>query len=89
MPCLIVEDALRDRKGHWFEYLGAFARELRALSDQVTVLADRAAEPFLVEQLQVQPVLPASIWHRMGDGAGARAGSHVENVSQLNQIFAA
>ena len=71
MPCLIVEDALRDRKGHWFEYLGAFARELRALSDQVTVLADRAAEPFLVEQLQVQPVQPACIWHRMGDGAGA------------------
>jgi hypothetical protein len=62
---------------------------LRALGNQVKVLADRAAEPFLVEQLQVQPVLPASIWHRMGDGAGARAGSRLENVSQLNQIFAA
>src|SRR5215475_3279378 len=70
MRWLIVEDALRDRKGHWFEYLGAFVRDLRALGDQVTVLADRAAEPFLVEQLQVQPILPASIWHRMGDGAG-------------------
>jgi hypothetical protein len=73
----------------WFEYVETFARELRALGDQVTVLADRAAELFLVEQLQVQPVLPASIWHRMGDGAGARAGSRVENVSQLKQIFAA
>ena len=71
MRWLIVEDALRDRKGHWFEYLGTFARELRALGDDVTVLADSAAEPFLVEQLQVRPVLPASIWHRMGDGAGA------------------
>jgi len=70
MRWLIVEDALRDRKGHWFEYLKGFAQELRALGDQVTVLADRAAEPFLVEQLQVQPVLAASIWHRMGDGAG-------------------
>ena len=71
MRWLIVENALRDRKGHWFEYLGTFARELRALGDDVTVLADSAAEPFLVEQLQVRPVLPASIWHRMGDGAGA------------------
>jgi len=71
MNWLIVEDALRDRKGHWFEYLGTFARELRGLGDDVTLLADRSAEPFLIQQLQVQPVLPASIWHRMGDGAGA------------------
>jgi len=71
MRWLIVEDALRDRKGHWFEYLGTFARELRALGDEVTILADRSAESFLVEQLEVRPVLPASIWHRMGDGAGA------------------
>jgi glycosyltransferase involved in cell wall biosynthesis len=70
MRWLIVEDALRDRNGHWFEYLGTFARELRALGDEVTLLADRAAEPFLVEQLRVQPVLPASIWHRMSDGSG-------------------
>jgi glycosyltransferase involved in cell wall biosynthesis len=71
MRWLIVEDALRDRKGHWFEYLGTFARELRALDDDVTILADKAAEQFLIEQLHVQPILPASIWHRMGDGAGA------------------
>ena len=54
MRWLIVEDALRDRKGHWFEYVETFARELRALGNQVKVLADRAAEPFLVEQLQVE-----------------------------------
>lgn len=70
MRWLIVEDALRDRQGHWFEYLSTFARELRALGDQVTVLSDRAAEPFLIEQLQVRPILPPSIWHRMSDGAG-------------------
>ena len=70
MRWLIVEDALRDHKGHWFEYLGTFARELRALGDNVTILSDRSAESFLVEQLQAQSVLPASIWHRMGDGAG-------------------
>lgn len=70
MHWLIVEDALRNKKGHWYEYLGTFKRELRALGDDVTILADRSAEPFLVEQLQVQPVLPDSIWHRMGDSAG-------------------
>jgi glycosyltransferase involved in cell wall biosynthesis len=71
MRWLIVEDALRDRKGHWFEYLSTFARELPALGDPVTILADRSAEPFLIEQLHVRPVLPPSIWHRMSDGAGA------------------
>jgi glycosyltransferase involved in cell wall biosynthesis len=71
MHWLIVEDALRDKKGHWFEYQCTFARGLRALGDDVTILADRSAEPFIIEKLQVQPVLPASIWHRMGDGAGA------------------
>ena len=71
MRWLIIEDALRDRRGHWFEYLGTFACELRALGDEVTILADRAAEPFVVDQLKVKPTLPASIWHRMGDSAGA------------------
>src|SRR5580698_364557 len=70
MRWLIVEDALRNRKGHWFEYIRTFERELRELGDDVTILADRTAEPFLVEQLQVQPVLPVSIWHRMSDNAG-------------------
>ena len=68
---LIAEDALRDRRGHWFEYLTTFERDLRALGDSVAVLADRAAEPFIRESLGAQPVLPPSIWHRMSDGAGA------------------
>lgn len=70
MRWLIVEDALRNKKGHWYEYLGTFNRELRTLGDDVTILADHSAEKFLVEQLQVQPLLPDSIWHRMGDSAG-------------------
>jgi glycosyltransferase involved in cell wall biosynthesis len=67
---LIVEDALRDRKGHWFEYISTFSQGLRALGDQVTILADRRAETFILENLQAKPVLPDSIWHRMGDEAG-------------------
>ena len=71
MKWLIVEDALRDRKGHWLEYVSTFVRGLRALGDEVEVLCDRRAEGFVMEQTGARPVLPESIWHRMGDGAGA------------------
>ena len=71
MKWLIVEDALRDRKGHWLEYVSTFVRELRALGDEVVVLCDRKAQGFVMEQTGARPVLPESIWHRMGDGAGA------------------
>ena len=71
MNWLIVEDALRDRKGHWLEYVSTFVRELRVLGDYVVVLCDRKAQGFVMEQTGARPVLPESIWHRMGDGAGA------------------
>jgi hypothetical protein len=71
MKWLIVEDALRDRKGHWLEYVSTFVRELRALGDEVVVLCDRKAQGFVMEQTGARPVLPESIWHRMSDGAGA------------------
>lgn len=67
----MAEDALRDRRGHWFEYDATFVRDLRALGDEVTLLADAAAEPFIQQQLGAQRVLPPSIWHRMSDGTGA------------------
>jgi glycosyltransferase involved in cell wall biosynthesis len=71
MTWLIVEDALRDRKGHWLEYVTTFRAGLLELGDEVTILAPRDAEPFVVQGLDAQPVLPRSIWHRMNDGAGA------------------
>jgi glycosyltransferase involved in cell wall biosynthesis len=71
MKWLIVEDALRDRKGHWLEYVSTFLRGLTALGDEVEVLCDRKAEGFIVKQTGARPVLPESIWHKMGDGAGA------------------
>jgi glycosyltransferase involved in cell wall biosynthesis len=71
MKWLIVEDALRDRKGHWMEYVSTFVRGLRTLGDAVEVLCDRNAEGFILEQTGARPVLPDSIWHRMGDGVGA------------------
>lgn len=70
MRWLIVEDALRDRKGHWHEYVAMFVHELRALGDSVDVLATCEADAFLVSELGAKPVLPPSLWHRLGDGAG-------------------
>jgi glycosyltransferase involved in cell wall biosynthesis len=68
---LIVEDALRDRKGHWFEYVQTFKRGLEELGDEVTILVDKEAEPFIRRQLAARACLPASIWHRISDGSGA------------------
>ncbi|MDX2256935.1 MAG: glycosyltransferase [Pseudanabaenaceae cyanobacterium bins.39] len=65
---LIVEDALRDQKGHWFEYISTFQRGLSKLGDEVTILADRQANSFILEHLKALPILPHSIWHRMSDG---------------------
>jgi hypothetical protein len=68
MKWLIVEDALRDRTGHWLEYVSTFVRGLTALGgDEVQVLCDRKAEGFILEQTGARPVLPESIWHRMSE----------------------
>jgi len=65
----IFEDALRDRKGHWSEYLQTFRRGLEAEGDEVRIFADRECQPALAEALGAKPVLPKSIWARMSDGA--------------------
>ncbi len=70
MRWLIVEDALQDRTGHWFESMRTFRDGLVALGDDVSLLVGQKAEPFIVDQLNARPVLPASIWHRMSDDVG-------------------
>ncbi len=69
MKWLIVEDALKDRKGHWVEYIDTFRSGLAARGDAVTVLAERHAEPFIRNWRDTHAVLPDSIWHRMSDHA--------------------
>ena len=65
----ILEDALRDRQGHWSEYLQTFRRGLEQEGDEVRIFADRECEPALAKTLRAEPVLPKSIWARMSDGA--------------------
>jgi|GEM_PF-2767798 len=65
----IVEDALRDRKGHWFEYLRTFQRGLAAEGDQVRLFASRECTDEVARAFAAEPVLPKSIWARMSDHA--------------------
>lgn len=69
MNWLIAEDALKNKQGHWGEYVSTFREGLTRLGDTVQVLCDHQAEPWLVENFDAKPVLPASIWHRVSDGA--------------------
>jgi glycosyltransferase involved in cell wall biosynthesis len=71
MRWLIIEDALQDRTGHWFESMRTFRDGLVALGDDVRLVVSKKAEPFIIDQLNARPVLPSSIWHRMSDDAGA------------------
>jgi glycosyltransferase involved in cell wall biosynthesis len=64
----IIEDALRDRKGHWSEYLQTFRRGLEAEGDEVRIFAARECEPALAAVHGAESVLPKSIWARMSDG---------------------
>ena len=70
MRWLIVEDALQDRTGHWFESMRTFRDGLVALGDDVRLLISKEAAPFIIDELDARPVLPRSIWHRMSDDAG-------------------
>ena len=70
MRWLIVEDALKDRKGHWLEWVTTFDRGFRDLGDEVTVLADAAVEKDICDSLRAEAILPHSIWHRLGNGSG-------------------
>ena len=62
-----MEDALRDRKGHWFEFLSTFRRGLVAAGDKVKIFASRECDPVVAAALQAEAILPISIWARMSD----------------------
>lgn len=65
----IIEDSLSDSTGHWYEYIQTFRDGLEEIDDHCEVFVDHSAEPWLLEALGAKPVLPHSIWKRMGDDA--------------------
>src|SRR5260370_8969109 len=48
----------------------SFRDGLVALGDNVSLLVGKKAEPFIVDELNARPVLPATIWSRMSDDVG-------------------
>jgi glycosyltransferase involved in cell wall biosynthesis len=65
----IIEDALRDHKGHWFEYLRTFQRGLAAQGDEVHFFASKECAGDVARAFKAEPILPKSIWARISDGA--------------------
>jgi hypothetical protein len=60
---------LRDRKGHWAEYLQTLQRGLAAEGDQVHFFASEECSPHVAALFDAEATLPRSIWARMSDGA--------------------
>ena len=59
---LIVEEALKDRRGHWYEYNRAIIGEARGRGIATTVLAHRDLEAGLRDELQALPYFPVTSW---------------------------
>ena len=59
---LIVEEALRDFVGHWYEYVRAVAELNRAAGVEVTVVGHREASAALRGELGVRPLFEKSPW---------------------------
>lgn len=60
---LVVEEALRDHKGHWFEYNRDIVNGLRRQGYHVDVFVHRDVEADLRETLEATPVFRYSVWH--------------------------
>ena len=74
----IVEDALRNRQGHWFAYLDGFLSGLAECGVQARFFCDATADHETVDHFEADPILPQSIWHRMSSNA-----SLFERVSRI------
>ena len=59
---LVIEEALKDFVGHWYEYVRAVAEIARADGAEVTVVGHTRASEALRRELGVRPVLPRSPW---------------------------
>ena len=59
---LIVEEALKDRNGHWYEYNRAIVEEARRQGHEVTLLAHREIDPEIRDELEAEAFFPVTSW---------------------------
>lgn len=89
----IIDDALKDRRGHYFEYGRSFKEGIEACGDSVDFFVEKNAEDWLVDALGAKPTMPHCIWRRMSDPKGKlvkmlRLPSHgLDTFRALRRIF--
>lgn len=66
MKFLIAEEALVDRRGHWFEYLTTISKQFRASGDEVKIAANQNATEEILNELDADAVFPQSAWQKDG-----------------------
>ena len=59
---LVVEEALKDFIGHWYEYVRSVADLNRTAGVDVTIVAHIAATPALRDELDAHPLFDRTIW---------------------------
>jgi glycosyltransferase involved in cell wall biosynthesis len=59
---LIVEEALKNRNGHWYEYNRAIVVEARRRNIHTTILTHQTIEEDLRLELAAQPYFPVTSW---------------------------
>ncbi len=64
MKFLIAEEALIDRKGHWFEYITTISNQFRASGDEVRIAANSNAVEEILTELEADAVFPDSAWSK-------------------------
>ena len=62
---LIVEEALKNRNGHWYEYNRAIAAEARKQGVTVTILAHKEIEAEIQIELDALPFFPVTSWDQI------------------------
>src|SRR4051812_30042725 len=59
---LVVEEALRDHSGHWFEYVSAVVSMNRSAGVEVDVAAHGLIDPALASRINAQGVFSKTNW---------------------------
>lgn len=59
---LVVEEALKNRTGHWYEYNKAVVLGSRRAGVETTLLAHRDVDPELTRELGAKPFFPVTCW---------------------------
>jgi len=59
---LIVEEALKDRRGHWYEYNRAIIAEARRRDVDTTILTHSALQEELRQEMQATPYFSVTKW---------------------------